>query len=288
MSGPSITLPAHAKVNLFLDVLRKRPDGTHELVTLFERIDLSDELTVRRTPGPGVTLESESREIPLDGTNLVVRAAEEYRQLSGWSDGVGIHLRKRIPVGGGLGGGSSDAAATLIALQQLSGQAVPRKKLIRCAQGLGADVAFFAADCARALGKGRGDEIEPLGAGPAFWYLLVTPDFQIPTKAIYGAWVPRGGNPEVAPILQALANGQAPQIRSFLYNALEPMVERLYPEIKWVKSEIETTGLEKPMVSGSGSTVFALCKSKEEAESAAKKLRSQQPAWRVWAVSTAL
>lgn len=282
----SVALPAYAKVNLFLDVLGKRLDGYHELLTLFERISLADELTFTQASGAGITLESDSPEIPLDGTNLVVRAAQAYRRLSGESGGVAIRLRKRIPVGGGLGGGSSDAAATLRALQQLNGGVVSEPDLMACARGLGADVAFFASQTARALGRDRGDRIEPIPAGQRLFHLLVTPDFPIPTQEVYSALVPPSRNPDIAPILQALSSGQAPRVRSFLYNALEPTVEQLYPKIRRVKSEMESAGLEKPMVSGSGSTVFALCDSEAQARSSAEVLRKKQPSWRVNVAST--
>lgn len=285
----SVTLPAYAKVNLFLDVLGKRSDGYHELLTLFERINLADELTVTHASGVGITLESDSPEIPLDGTNLVVRAAEAYRRLSGESGGVAIRLRKRIPVGGGLGGGSSDAAAMLRALQQLNGGAVSEPDLLACTRGLGSDVAFFASQTARALGRDRGDRIEPIPAEKRLFHLLVTPDFPIPTKAVYGAFLSLGQNPDIAPILQTLSSGQTSQVRSFLYNALEPTVERLYPAIRQVKEAMgREGGLAHPMVSGSGSTVFALCDSEAQARSAGEMIQRRNPVWRVNVAATAL
>ena len=117
----SVSLPAYAKVNLYLDVLGKREDGYHELLTLFERVSIADELTVDRGTGPETLLECDDARLPVDSSNLVIQAVEAYRRASGWTEGVRIRLKKAIPVGGGLGGGSSDAAATLQALQQLNG-----------------------------------------------------------------------------------------------------------------------------------------------------------------------
>ena len=157
-----VVLPAYAKVNLFLDVLGKFPDGYHELVTLFERVDLADELTLDVVPGGGIELVCDHRGIPVDDSNLIVRAVRGYREVSGWSDGLKITLKKRIPIAAGLGGGSSDAAATLQGLQILSGGSLPHGRLVDIAKKLGADVAFFLSQVPWALGTGRGDKIQPL------------------------------------------------------------------------------------------------------------------------------
>lgn len=282
----SVSLPAYAKVNLFLSVLGKRPDGTHELLTLFERVRLADEVTVRRLPGGRIQFRCESPEVPRDSTNLAVRAAELFREVSGGSDGVEITLIKKIPTGAGMGGGSSDAAAVLMALQRLSGGAAAADQLMSCARSLGSDVPFFLADRSFGIGRGRGDEIEPVPLGARLWHLLVTPDFPISTKEIYSVLVPPAGNPEIAPIQKALADQRLSQVRALLYNALEPAVERLYPAIRRVKLELESAGVEKSMVSGSGSTVFALCDSEAQACSAGEVFRKKHPSWRIHVAST--
>ncbi|MBI3312425.1 MAG: 4-(cytidine 5'-diphospho)-2-C-methyl-D-erythritol kinase [Candidatus Omnitrophica bacterium] len=282
----AVSLQAFAKVNLFLDVLGKRSDGTHELVTLFERVGLADDLTVEKTASPGLRLESASREIPLDRTNLAARAAEAFRRRSGWTEGVTIRLEKRIPVGGGLGGGSSNAAATLIALQQLSGQVLPTGELMACARELGSDVAFFAAQLSWGIGRERGDVIEPKDFQFKLWHLLVTPDFPISTPSVYAGFTPSDRHPDPDSFLRVLAEGQPSRIRPILYNALEPTVEKLYPQIRRVKSEMEAAGLEKPMVSGSGSTVFALCGSEAQARWARDALKAKHPTWKMNVVCT--
>ena len=283
----SVTLTACAKVNLYLDVLRKLPDGYHELVTLFERIDLHDELSVEVTSSSGLALTCDDPSLAVDSTNLVVRAAEAFRRLAGWNPGLRIHLKKKIPMGGGMGGGSSNAAVTLLALQKLSGGVLPKEKLISCACALGADAAFFVGESSYGLGRGRGDEIEPLSCSARFWHLLVTPDFPIPTKTVYQHFELTAPPKEVAPLTKALQAGTVSSVRDLLYNALEPVVEGLYPRIRQVKSEMEAAGLKRPMVSGSGSTVFALCDSKEDAEQTAGNLRKKQPHWRVFTAETA-
>lgn len=224
--------------------------------------------------------------VPSDATNLAVRAAQLYREASGWRDGLRLRLDKKIPAGGGLGGGSSDAAAALLALQRISGEALPLERLMKCARSLGADVAFFAADVPWALGRDRGDLIEPLPLQASLWHLLVTPDFPIPTKEVYGAFRLTAKPRKIEPLLEAFRNGTVSSVRELLYNALEPAVEGLYPQIRRVKSEMEQAGLKKPMISGSGSTVFAVCESREEAESAAEKIKKRQPSWQVHSVRT--
>ena len=281
-----VTLPAYAKVNLHLDVLGKFPDGYHQLLTLFERIDLADELAVDRVEGPGIDMECDDPVLPCDSSNLVVRAAEEYRKISGWEQGLRVRLKKRIPVGGGLGGGSSNAAAMLAAMQQLSGNRLTEPQLMACARKLGADVAFFAAGASWAVGRARGDEIEPVPCEARFRHLLVTPDFPIPTKEVYQAFRLSAPAREIDPLLAALKRGELSSVQSLLYNALEPAVENLYPAIRQVKAGMEAAGLEKPRVSGSGSTVFALCDSKDQADSAAEILKKKQPNWRIFTAQT--
>ncbi len=250
-------------------------------------MDLADEVLVERAgPAGGLEFSCDAPGVPSDATNLAVRAALHYREAGGWNEGLRIRLEKRIPAGGGLGGGSSDAAAVLREMQRLSGNALSPERLMECARGLGADVAFFAADLPWALGRERGDKIEPVLLPAQMWHLLVTPDFPIPTKEVYGAFRPAAESPDVQPLLQALRNGDVSSARELLYNALEPAVEKLYPRICRVKSEMEAAGLRKPMVSGSGSTVFALCESREEAETAAEKVKRRQPSWRVHAART--
>ncbi len=240
----------------------------------------------RAGPAGGLEFTCDAPGVPSDPTNLAVRAATLYREAAGWNDGLRIRLDKKIPAGGGLGGGSSDAAAVLRALQEISGNALGPERLMECARSLGADVAFFAADVPWALGRDRGDRIEPLPLEARLWHLLVTPDFPVPTKEVYSALVPPVENPEITLLLKALSDGQISKVRSLLYNALEPTVERLYPEILRVKSEMEAAGLEKPMVSGSGSTVFALGDSEAQARSAGEALKKRKPLWRVNVVST--
>ena len=284
----SAVFPAFAKLNLFLSVLGERPDGYHELLTLFERVDLADEVEVERS-GPAGALEfsCDAPGVPSNGTNLAVRAAQAYREASGWREGLRIRLEKRIPAGGGLGGGSSDAAAVLRAMQRLSGNALSLERMMECARGLGADVPFFVADTPWAVGRERGDKIEPFALEATLWHLLVTPDFPVPTKQVYQALKLTPSRPDATLLLRALERREIPRIRELLFNTLEPAVEELYPAMRRVKSNLEAiTGLSGARISGSGSSVFMLCESREEAEQAVQEMRRRHPSWQVRAVKT--
>jgi len=283
----AVTLPAYAKVNLFLDVVGKRPDGYHELVTLFERVDLADEVTVEIFPGDGTEIRCSDPQVPCDRTNLAARAVEGYRAIAGWPSGVRIILKKQIPVAGGLGGGSSNAATTLLALQRLSPRPISQQELLHLAKGLGADVPFFLTEEARALGRGRGDECEPVVSPVRFWHLLAAPGFPIPTKAVYQAYSLTASGADVRLLIRALRDNDASKAFDLLFNALEPTVERLYPAIRHVKEAIRSVGgLPRPMVSGSGSTVMALCGSQAQAQAAAQALKAHQPEWQVFVAQT--
>lgn len=290
----SITVAAYAKVNLYLRVLGTRPDGYHTLLTLFERVHLADALHVEQVPGEGIQFRCDHPQVPDDSTNLVVRAAHAYREETGWRAGLRFFLEKRIPVAAGLGGGSSDAAATLSALSAI-GLPLNRQRMIALAKGLGADVPFFLAQTPWALGRGRGDEIEPVPLDRRLWHLLVTPEVAIPTAQVYRAFdaLENPGQsltapgPDVTLLVHALRDQEAAVVSGHLFNALEPTVEALYPIVRTVKSALQALGtVGTPCLSGSGSTVFALADSEETARRAAGELARRQPGWRVWVVAT--
>ena len=283
-----VTLPSFAKVNLFLQVVGTMPDGYHELVTLFERIDLADQLTLEEIQGNQIEIRCDHPDVPTDGTNLAAKAVDLYRQATGWPQGIRITLEKKIPVGAGLGGGSSNAAATLQGLQILSGGRLEQEKLQQMARSLGADVAFFLSPSAWALGTGRGDEIQPLDLEARFWHLLVYPRFPIPTKGVYQAFTLTPLGPDVRLLTNALREKtQVRDVNDLLFNSLEPTVEALYPAIRHVKATMQSRGgLVRPMVSGSGSTVMALCGSEEEAQTALKALQSEGQEWQFFLAST--
>jgi 4-diphosphocytidyl-2-C-methyl-D-erythritol kinase len=252
-----------AKLNLHLEVEASRTDGFHQLRTIFQTIDLADELEVELTHESGeVLLEAPGSDLPTDGRNLAVRAAELY--LAAWrpESGARIVLRKGIPAGGGLGGGSANAATVLVALDRLAGGCADCSWMESAAQGLGADVPFFLTG-GTAIGTGRGDLIRPLADPPggALEIWLALPPYGIPTAAVFGAYRRTGGAPH-APwetFARLAAGGAAPGLAALIGgNDLETAAFALRPELGALYTELVRSGARKVRMSGSGSTLFAL------------------------------
>ncbi|MGH9320491.1 MAG: 4-(cytidine 5'-diphospho)-2-C-methyl-D-erythritol kinase, partial [Vicinamibacteria bacterium] len=181
----SLHARAFAKINLGLEVLRRREDGYHEIRTILQTIDFCDELNFEDSDGE-IRLAVDAKGVPTGPENLVHRAARGLAEAAGYCGGCVIHLEKRVPPGRGLGGGSSDAAAALLALDRLWGTRAPLEDLHRLAAGIGMDVPFFLYGGA-ALALGRGDEIHPLDRSFDFPIVLILPEFSISTAAAYGS-----------------------------------------------------------------------------------------------------
>ena len=287
----ALTLAPPAKVNLYLAVHERQPDGYHRLTTLFERLELADTLVLRRQPS-GITLTCDDPAVPTDGRNLVVRAAASWAEASGIRGGVAAHLEKRIPVAGGLGGGSSDAASTLLGLNTLYDQSLTQGQLVTLGRQLGADVPFFLSEAVLAWGRGRGDEIEPL-APPSrpLWHVLVNPGEPLLTKTVYETFdrLPLTPPlPDATLLLRLVQTGEAARVAPALANALEPAIESNYPAIRHVQHALTTAGALGVIVSGSGPTTFGLAADEAQARAIAVRLQQQQPAWRVLVTRTAL
>ncbi len=243
-----MSIDAPAKVNLVLRVLGKRADGFHAIETLMVPVTLSDRLEIGLCEGGGLEFTCSDPTLPLDGTNLVCRAVEAFRERTGFDGGVRVHLEKRIPHGAGLGGGSSDAAAVLRGLNGLVGAGLEVEDLEELAAGLGSDVPFFVRGVP-AWCRGRGEIVEPhAGELPGGELLLVKPPFPVPTAWAYGAWA-RGGFP-------ATSGGRLGSIE--VMNDLERPVFSKYlvlPVLKdWLLGQ---EGVAAAMMSGSGSTMIA-------------------------------
>jgi len=248
-----LTLSAPAKVNLYLEVLGRRPDGFHALETIFQTLDLADEVSVTVSAGSGVALQCIAPGVPADATNLAWRAAAAYlaeRPLGH----VDLTLIKRIPHGAGLGGGSSDAAAVLRALAQLDAQPLPAARLHAIAAELGSDVPFFLLG-GTALAHGRGEVLTPLPPAPATSVTVLMPAAHLPTPAVFTALTDaeRGPRPAQGRILaERLATGHIP-----LFNRLTGPARRLCPAAAALLDHLATTGLPH-LLSGSGASCFVL------------------------------
>ncbi len=279
----SVRVPAFAKVNLRLDVLGRRPDGYHELRTVFQAISLNDTLDLELRPKPGIELQvlgdGSLSGVPLE-ENLVYRALRDLSTALALGQGVRAVLTKRIPVGRGLGGGSSDAAAALLALLKLSNQPVELARLIEIAASLGADVPFFLYG-GRALGIGRGDEIYPLPDTKRRHLLVVSPhDVAVPTKEAY-QWLSQALSRELtnheAPtkLLRFCALCWSPQ-GGALSNDFEAAVFPRFPRLAAIKRELLQQGAAEASLAGSGSAVFGIYQHPATARRAARAFPKDQ------------
>lgn len=275
----SVRIPAYAKVNLRLDVLGRRADGYHELRTIFQAISLHDILLLETKKEPGIDLRITGNS-QLAGEpgqdNLVYRAIRDLAREIKFERGIRAVLTKRIPVGRGMGGGSSDAAAALIGLLRLSGKSVAMERLLEIASDLGADVPFFLQG-GRALGIGRGDEIYPLPDVRRREVLLVSPhDIAVPTKDAY-RWLSeeltnRGGPTK---LVQFCALCWSPQ-GGALSNDFEAAVFPRYPRLAAIKRELLQQGAAEASLAGSGSAVFGIYQHPAKARRAARAFPKDQ------------
>ena len=274
----SVRLPAFAKVNLALHILGKRPDGYHELRTVFQTISLHDKiiLSLQRRPGVELIVSGDpALAAASDAENLAYRAVDALRNEFRIRSGVRIELGKRIPIGRGLGGGSSDAAAALVGMLRLTGRTLPAARLIEIAASLGADVPFFLYG-GRALGVSRGDEIYPLPDLPARAVLVVSPlDIVVSTRDAY-AWYDRGrqsrqltNRDPASKLWRFCALCWSPQ-GDLPANDFEAAVFRRHPRLAKLKRELLKRGAAEAALAGSGSAVFGIFRSPAQARRAAQ------------------
>src|SRR5271169_1272747 len=275
----SVRVPAYAKVNLRLDVLGGRADGYHELRTIFQAISLHDtlELESKREPGIDLRIAGNSQLAGEPGKdNLVYRALEELGREIGIQHGVRAMLTKRIPVGRGLGGGSSDAAAALLGLLRLAGKNIEAARLLEIASNLGADVPFFLHG-GRALGISRGDEIYPLSDVARRHLLVISPrEIAVPTKDAY-QWLSEeltnGG--DATKLMRFCALCWSPQ-GGALSNDFEAAVFPRYPRLAAIKRELLQQGAAEASLAGSGSAVFGIYQHPAKARRAARAFPRDQ------------
>jgi 4-diphosphocytidyl-2-C-methyl-D-erythritol kinase len=288
---------APAKLNLFLRIVGRRPDGYHELETVFQAIDLCDELTF--TPADGLHLSGGCMEAPPTPENLVLRAAHLLRTATGSASGAAIHLEKRIPVGAGLGGGSSDAAATLVALNRLWSLDLPDGRLAELAAELGSDVPFALLG-GTALGRGRGEVLEPLAppgcwcsgsTGPresdgkagsclvpdsgSVWFVLVRPSFLVSTAEAYCLYRPAPSDaPALESFLAAMKTNDLDRLAPLLRNDLEAGVFGAWPELSALRQRLLQAGALGARMTGSGSVIFGVARDEGHAKQIAIQIRT--------------
>jgi 4-diphosphocytidyl-2-C-methyl-D-erythritol kinase len=274
-----VTVRAPAKVNLTLRILERRPSGFHDLETLFQAVALHDDLVVRRRPEQGVALRVRGADVGPPADNLVTRAATAFLEAAGGNgsvdlEGVEIELVKRIPAGAGLGGGSSDAGATLRALAALFPGLVPTARLRSLAADLGSDVPFFTGTAGLALGRGRGERLTPLAPLPPAPVLLALPPVHVATGGAYAALAR----------FRAEAGGETPkphfaddgtdvprswaEVAARAVNDFEPVIAPAHPEVARAGAALRATGPLFSLLSGSGAALFAVYADDAAAEAA--------------------
>jgi 4-diphosphocytidyl-2-C-methyl-D-erythritol kinase len=273
-------LSAAAKINLALEVLGRRDDGYHEVVTVLQAVDLSDRLVLE--DADTLELRTTASDVPTDGSNLALKAAQRLSEAAGSSRGARITLDKRIPVAAGLGGGSADAAAVLVGLNRLWALRWPVARLAEVAARLGTDVPFFLRGGA-ALGTGRGEQLAPLpSCGLAL--VLVNPRVAASTAEIYSGVVPAmysdGGR--ARGMVEALRSREPGRVAATLGNTLERVASARYPDVEQMEAALLAAGALGAAMSGSGLTVFGVARSYDHARQI--RARIARARWACWAV----
>ena len=273
MSADALRVAAHAKVNLFLRVLARETSGFHQIETAFALLELADELVVRRTSA-GITLDVTGADLGPVEKNLAVRGAQAVLDATGNRFGVAIELAKRIPVRAGLGGGSSDAAAALHAVNALADNVVPRHELLHFAAKLGSDVAFFAGGAAMAVAWGRGERQYRVIAPAAHPALVAVPPVSVATPDAYKWWDEQNPSPSPrGPVsLDAEAFSSWGSIGRLGGNDFESVVFGKHSELRALYERVAATGPLWVRLSGSGSAVAAIYKKESERDDAAQRL----------------
>ena len=272
---------APAKINLFLRVLRKREDGHHDILSVMQPVSLSDEIILGMENGKGIFVECDNKSIPCDQTNLAYRAAEAFFKTAGISKKLSIKIKKNIPVAAGLGGGSSNAAAVLKALNEIVSANISVEKLMQIGAALGSDVPFFIAGKA-CIASGRGEILDPVEL-PRFWYILINPGFPVSTQWVYQNLNLTKNQENInITILKVKASCcgdrlEDPQIlHGILINDLEDVTIRKHPEIKEVKKVLIDFGAVGALMSGSGPTVFGVFRDEDKAGTAFARIKQDQ------------
>ncbi len=267
-----IVLASPAKINLFLEIVGRRPDGYHEIESIMQLVDLCDEIRLRRCRD-GIRLSVSGADLPEDRGNLAYRAAALALETAGLSGGVEIRLVKRIPVAGGLGGGSSNAAAVLLGVCRLYGLDWPAETLHRMAGALGSDVPFFLG-AGLAVARGRGELLTPLPAWPRQWLVLANPGIPVSTAWAYREASSKLTGREGRVTLPTLTAGGLPEWPPvWAFNRLEEVVLPHRPELLALKALLREGGGMPVLMSGSGASVFAVVPDAGAAEALAARAR---------------
>lgn len=268
-----IKVAAPAKINLFLEILGKRQDGYHEIETVMQEVSLFDYLYIENYD-KGVEFTCSNPKLATGEENLVVKAVRLMQKETGTSKGVKIHLEKKIPIGAGLGGGSSDAVATLFGLNRLWQIGYDEKQLMSLAGKLGSDTPFFVIGNT-AICKGRGEIVTPCPLNVKYNYVIIYPRFEVSTAMVYKNFkISLTKNlKDVRFFMQKLESGNPQELGSGLHNRLEDSVFRLYPDLEKIKKTLTKFDFCGTLLSGSGSALYGLCKEGIDSKEIEKKIK---------------
>jgi len=266
-----ITIKAPAKINLGLDVLRKREDGYHEVHMIMQTVTLFDELTFEKTEKQGITLVTNHETIETDERNLIVKAAKLFLEYFNIEQGLSIYLKKQIPVAAGMAGGSTDAAATLLALAQLLEVQTDKETLCKLGVKIGADVPYCILQ-GTALSQGIGEILTPLKPAPDCFVLLIKPPIEVSTKFVYENLKVQElkSHPDMEGIQRAIEVGDLKGMCKRLENVLESVTIPTHPIIREIKELALQQGAISALMSGSGPTVFAIFEEEMQVKAAKK------------------
>ena len=268
-------ISANAKINLTLDILRRREDGYHELQMVMQAVSLADQLTVVPARGTEGTAASDLHFLPTGGKNLAQMAAAAFRAATGLGGAVDVTIQKRVPVCAGLAGGSADAAAVLRAMDELTGAGLSPVELAKIGEGVGSDVPFCVLG-GTALAEGRGERLTPLSPLPPCSIVICKPHFSISTPHLFGRVNVRKivRRPDTSGVIAALDAGDLAGVARRMYNVFEDVLEpRRMAEIREIESALIDCGALGASMSGSGPSVFGLFQDQRQAQDACERLK---------------
>ncbi len=272
-----LTVNAYAKINLGLDVLRRREDGYHDVCMIMQSLELHDSITINQTNGHGISMTTNLPFLPDNQDNLVYKAAALFMETYGLSTGLSIRLEKNIPVAAGLAGGSSDAAATLLGLNQLFHMERSKEELMKLGVRIGADVPYCIL-LGTALSEGIGEILTPLSPIPSCSILLVKPDISVSTKYVYENLHLNEGSPhpDIQAMRTALNASDLHTLAKAMDNILQTVTVKEYPIISEIKDKMKELGALNSLMSGSGPTVFGIYQNRKSAKKAYEYFKKYQ------------
>lgn len=281
-------IKAYAKVNLGLDVVRRLPDGYHQVKMVMQSVGIHDELTMEKTE-KGIVLTTDSEELPTGGNNLICKAVKLMQETYGIREGVRIHLRKQIPIAAGLAGGSTDAAAAMKGMNRLFALNISTQRLMELGVAIGADVPYCILG-GTALAEGIGEKLTRLMDMPDCFILAAKPDINVSTKYVYEHLDAQGiiRHPDIDGMVKAIEAGNLQGILDRMENVLETVTISAWPVVEELKRRMLGLGAEKSLMSGSGPTVFGIFTEKAKAEAACEQLEKEGLAKQVFLTTPVL